>query len=95
MVLELKLWQILWEAFESEIEIDIDRSNLKRQTGFNPIAPIVISVPSDTLSRDNKLLLQFQSGGECDLIVKYSSKPMIERYAEKSLAKMFPLPHAS
>lgn len=73
-------------------EIDIDRSNLKRQTGFNPIAPIVISVPSDTLSRDNKLLLQFQSGGECDLIVKYSSKPMIERYAEKSLAKMFPRP---
>lgn len=73
-------------------EIDIDRSNLRRQTGFNPTAPIVISVPSDLSSKNDKLQLQFKSSGGCDLIVKYSSKPMIERYAEKSLSKMFPRP---
>lgn len=30
--------------------------------------------------------------GSCELTVKYSSRPMLERYAEKSLAKMFPRP---
>lgn len=73
-------------------EIDIDRSNLRRQTGFNPTAPIVIAVPSDSLSGNDRLQLQFKSEGSCELTVKYSSRPMLERYAEKSLAKMFPRP---
>lgn len=73
-------------------KIDIDRSNLKRQTGFNPTAPIVIAIPSDSLSQKKNLLLHIESQGECDLIVKYTSRPMLERYAEKCLSKMFPEP---
>lgn len=73
-------------------KIDIDRSNLKRQTGFNPTAPIVIAIPSDSLSQNKNLLLHIESQGECDLIVKYTSRPMLERYAEKCLSKMFPEP---
>lgn len=73
-------------------DIDIDRSNLRRQTGFNPTAPIVIAVPSVPSMLNNKLQLHFKKNGECNLVVKYTSRPMIERYAEKSLAKMFPRP---
>lgn len=37
----LKLWQILWEAFESEIEIDIDRNYYKQLIKIKQITQFI------------------------------------------------------
>ncbi len=75
-------------------DFDIDRSNPDLTVGFDPYAPVVISVP-ETKSRAFRLVFTggYPSGGisEIDL----SSLARVERYPEKSLAKMFqtPLPY--
>ncbi len=69
--------------------IELDRSNMKLQTGFYPAAPIVITIPE---SDGDSYRIEFSEQGACNAEVSLSSCPMVERYAEKSLAKMFPRP---
>ncbi len=73
---------------------DIDRSNPGLTVGFDPYAPVVITVP-ETKARKFSLVFTGQkpSGGIAEIVL--SSVPRVERYPEKSLAKMFqtPLPY--
>jgi hypothetical protein len=79
---------------------DIDRRKKELNVGFNPFAPIVISFPATT-SKAYRLVLKksilanrsFPKYGLQEIMI--SSSPRIERYIEKTFAKMFqaPLPY--
>jgi hypothetical protein len=75
-------------------DFDIDRSNPGLVVGFDPWAPVVISVP-ETKAKGYRLAFigGNPSGGIAE--IDLSSFPRVERYPEKSLAKMFqtPLPY--
>lgn len=75
-------------------EFEIDRSRAALNVGFIPYAPIVIAVP-ETKSNKFKLTLTNVSLGGGISEMELSSKAYVERYPEKSLAKMFqnPLPY--
>ena len=75
-------------------EFEIDRSNAALNVGFEPYAPVVISVPA-TEGKAFRLELEPNVAGNELAEVKLSSTPKVERYPEKSLAKMFqtPLPY--
>ncbi len=83
----------LYAGHGSEFQLlksfELNRSNTNLNVGFDPLAPIVISLP-ETKARSFKLLLDKKGKGE--LSVTLTSKPYIERYPEKSLAKMFQTP---
>jgi hypothetical protein len=68
-------------------KITVARTNLHAQAGFYPDAPIVISMP-EAGGSDYRLV--FGKDGDCNVSVTLTSVPKEERYAEKSLAKMFP-----
>lgn len=72
----------------------IDRFNANLNVGFDPYAPIVISVPATTASEYRLELTNITSGTGLRE-VEFSSLPAVERYPEKTLAKMFqtPLPY--
>lgn len=68
---------------------EIDRTNYNVNVGFVPYSPIVISIPENR-SKQYKLVLGEKGKGE--LLIKISDKSYIERYPEKTLAKMFQYP---
>lgn len=70
-------------------KFEIDRSNPALNVGFTPYAPVVISLP-ETKATEFKFTLD--GGGEGEVKVVLSANPWVERYAEKSLAKMFQTP---
>ena len=70
-------------------EFEIDRSNAALNVGFMPYAPIVISLP-ETRASSYRLKLAEPGEGKCEMIL--SETPFIERYPEKTLAKMFQTP---
>jgi len=81
-------------AFRSLKKFEINRSNPDIHVGFDPFAPIVLSIP-ETKSTHFRLVVSdvILAGGIAE--VELSAIPKIERYPEKSLAKMFqtPLPY--
>lgn len=68
---------------------ELNRSNTNLNVGFDPLAPIVVSLP-ETDAKNFILQLDKQGGGK--FTVSLTSKPYIERYPEKTLAKMFQTP---
>ncbi len=72
----------------------LDRFNAALNVGFDPYAPVIISVPAIQASRFKVEVDATAAGSELKDII-LSSAPQIERYPEKSLAKMFqtPLPY--
>lgn len=74
-------------------KFEIDRTNYMQAVGFDPDAPVVLSLPV-TKSSDFRLLLgkPFNSYGDMEAVVTLSSERMIERYPEQSLAKMYQRP---
>jgi hypothetical protein len=70
-------------------KIPINRSNASLNVGFIPYAPIVVSLPT---TRASAFRLTLREAGGGDAKVTLSSLPMVERYAEKTLAKMFQSP---
>jgi len=82
-------------------EFEIDRSNPALHVGFVPYAPVVISFPA-VMSSDFRLLIAPDEPGgwytrDGDALpgiagIVISSAPRVERYAEKTMAKMFPSP---
>ena len=70
-------------------KFEIDRSNPALNVGFTPYAPVVISLP-ETKATEFKFTLD--GGGEGEVKVVLSANPWVERYAEKSLAKMYQTP---
>lgn len=73
---------------------EINRTNFSLNVGFDPYAPIVISIP-ETKSTNFRLVIRdvVVAGGIAE--IELSATPTMERYPEKSLAKMFqtPLPY--
>ncbi|SBW06818.1 glycosyl hydrolase [uncultured Dysgonomonas sp.] len=70
-------------------DFTIDRSNMQMNVGFDPLAPIVISLP-EIKATDYRLVLP--EDGNVGFEATLSSLPMVERYPEKTLAKMFQTP---
>lgn len=86
-------------------EFEIDRSNPSLNVGFVPYAPVVISFPATTstnfrlvvtLEKPTGWFLAFGKGAKSGFSeVTLSASPRVERFAEKTLAKMYstPLPY--
>lgn len=81
-------------SFRSLKKFEINRSNPTVKVGFDPFAPIVLAIP-ETKAKEFRLVLNKVSlaGGIAE--VELTPVPKLERYPEKSLAKMFqtPLPY--
>lgn len=69
----------------------IDRSNSSLNVGFAPYAPGAVSIPA-TISKHFRIEFNNVSPNSGLTEVKISRSPIVENYAEKSLAKMFPRP---
>lgn len=69
----------------------INRSNPALNVGFEPYAPVTIALPATT-SREFRLVFTYRSGGSGLAEVGLSGVPRMERYSEKTLAKMHPTP---
>ena len=67
----------------------IDRSNGAVNVGFDPYAPVVISIPATV---GDEFLFKVDNPGVV-ANVTLSDVPAVERYPEKSLAKMWQTPH--
>ena len=77
------------DAWQKILDIDIDRSNSNVNVGYMPYAPVVIAIP-ETPAKDFKLMLEEPGAGT--LKAEITTKAMVERYAEKTLGKMFQTP---
>jgi hypothetical protein len=78
-------------TYRSLCKFEIDRSNAANNVGFEPYAPIVISLP-ETKASEFRLIVDKNSAGMIESI-NLSNVPRVERYPEKTLAKMFQTPH--
>tara|TARA_S200000501_G_scaffold195755_1_gene184326 strand:+ start:20139 stop:23453 length:3315 start_codon:yes stop_codon:yes gene_type:complete len=91
--------------FQTIKVFEMDRSHSDIKVGFVPWAPVVISFPK-VISKDFRLIIDYQNkqnewvyplnkklSGISEITI--SGTPRVERYAEKTLAKMFssPLPY--
>jgi hypothetical protein len=77
--------------FETVKEFTVDRSNPMLQVGFDPYAPIVIGIPEVPVTEFRLVLKNVYSIPEySDLYV--TRQPLVERYPEKTMAKMFQTP---
>jgi len=81
-------------SYRSVRKFELNRSNPSINVGFDPFAPIVLSIP-ETKAKVFRLVINevTMAGGIAE--VDLSAAPKLERYPEKSLAKMFqtPLPY--
>lgn len=78
-------------SYRSVCKFEIDRSNPSLNVGFDPYAPVVISLP-ETKGCEYRLVIDKTNAGMIESI-NLSDVPKVERYPEKTLAKMFQTPH--
>jgi hypothetical protein len=80
--------------YKTLAEFQIDRYNAALNVGFDPYSPVAVSVPAVT-ARDFRLVISGRGDINWLKDAVLSSAPTIERYPEKTLAKMFqtPLPY--
>lgn len=80
-------------GYRTVASFEINRTNPNTEVGFEPYAPVVISVP-ETAGKNFRFVLSGINGGAGITELELSSVPRVERYPEKTLAKMFqePLP---
>lgn len=71
-------------------KVHLDRTNPQLNVGFHPYAPIAVSLP-DVYTQDVRLVLKCSSK-PTDMKVVFSDRPCVERYEEKTLAKMYQTP---
>jgi len=81
-------------TYRSLKKFEINRSNFALNVGFEPNAPIVISLPK-TVSKIYRLDITDITTIGAIAEIELSETPKLERYPEKTLAKMFqtPLPY--
>ncbi len=82
-------------------DFDITRTNPNLQVGFTPYAPVVVSFPATTAT-DFRLIVRNIKPTDWWVApkeslsgiseIKLTSSPSVEKYAEKTLAKMCPSP---
>ena len=92
LLVDMKIQAKKGDRYEDVKTAHLERVNDNRNVGFMPWAPISISLP-DVQTQDLRLIF---TGGpqDCHFQARVTDLPQVERYAEKSLAKMFqsPLP---
>lgn len=92
LLVDMKIQARKGDRYEDVKTVHLERINDNRNVGFMPWAPISISLP-DVQTQDLRLIF---TGGpqDCHFQARVTDLPQVERYAEKSLAKMFqsPLP---
>ncbi len=81
-------------AYRSLKKFEIDRSNFRLEVGFKPNAPIVVAIP-ETKAQSFQLVLSNINLTDTLAEIQLSEMPLLERYSEKSLAKLHqtPLPY--
>jgi hypothetical protein len=79
------------EEMKTLKQFSVNRSNPALNVGFDPYAPIVISFPATT-STEFRLVLRGVTKVPEYTELAFTHEPIIERYPEKSLAKMFQTP---
>ncbi len=72
-------------------EFQVDRSNPSLNVGFEPYAPVVVSFPAVTANRF-RLVVKGTTPDSGLAEVALAASPRVERYSEKTLAKMHPTP---
>lgn len=72
-------------------DFEINRSNASLGVGFKPYAPVVISIPATTSSDFCLVFSQYEPGGGLAETILATS-PKVERFSEKTLAKMYQAP---
>ncbi|MDP2335791.1 MAG: glycosyl hydrolase [Bacteroidota bacterium] len=72
-------------------EFQINRSNPTLHVGFEPYAPVVVSFPATT-ANNFRLVIKNEMSNSGLVEVVLSAAPRVERYSEKTLAKMHPTP---
>jgi hypothetical protein len=82
------------DSYKSLVNFEINRSNPSLTVGFDPYAPVVISIP-ETSSGNFRIVFKDANPAGAIAEVDLSASPLVERYPEKILAKMFqtPLPY--
>lgn len=76
------------EGYVQVKNFTMDRSNPALNVGFDPFAPVVESVHESC----SRIKVGFSQEGAGDLEVRLSTAPVVERFPEKTLAKMFQTP---
>lgn len=88
-------WQVKEaDHYKTVSQFEIDRTNPMVEVGFDAYAPISISL-SKTLGKEFRLLFTHITPGSGIREIQLSAMPKVERYSEKTLAKMYqtPLPY--
>ena len=80
-------------AFKTIKAFTVNRTNPSLNVGFEPNAPVAITLP-ETKAKEFRIAFKNARKGVFSKII-LTPTPVVERYAEKSLAKMFqtPLPY--
>ena len=87
-------FKVAYGEYRTLSEFQINRSNPALNVGFEPYAPIVVSFPA-TMANSFRLIIKNASPNSGLAEVVLAAAPRVERFAEKTLAKMFqtPLPY--
>ncbi|GBU07331.1 hypothetical protein AwDysgo_06620 [Bacteroidales bacterium] len=82
------------DAFRTVKKFNLNRSNASLNVGFDPFAPIAVSFPASSASEFRVVFDNVHGEGSIKELI-LTATPIVERYSEKSLAKMFqsPLPY--
>lgn len=91
IVAEGKLQALDGDAYKTLSEFKIYRPNVMLTVGFDLDAPVVVTFPATT-SKAFRLTLTSEKEGSRLAEVELMAAPRVERFSEKSLAKMFPEP---
>src|SRR5665647_332794 len=78
-------------TFRTLSEFQINRSNPALNVGFDPFAPVVVSFPAITATSFRLVIKNINpNSGLAEVVL--AAAPRVERFAEKTLAKMHPTP---
>ncbi len=77
--------------YETLSKFQINRTNPALNVGFNPYAPVVISFPATSSTNFRLIIKNSNKGGKLTELV-LAAAPRVERFPEKTLAKMHPTP---
>ena len=72
-------------------KFDINRTNTALNVGFDQFAPVVVSIPATT-GTDFRVIIKGANAGSGLAEVALAAAPRVERFSEKTLAKMHPTP---
>lgn len=91
MKIEVELQAMYNGDFQTVKKFVADRSNNELHVGFQPFAPVIESFAAVT-SNAFRIIITHQSGKAGVTEIELSGTPRVERYVEKTLAKMYPTP---